>query len=140
MSIERISNAVPESRPFARTVLEIRSGFSRTSLCVAEEPMVETIPSPTRARIVSSPAPPTSRSMLARTVTRLSAMSWIPSLATAATLGVVITLGFTLIWTASKTFRPARSMAAARSNPRSMAALSAEISAFTTFATFPPAR
>jgi len=42
------------------------------------------MPSPTRAMIVSSPAPPTSRSMLVRTVTRETAISWIPSLATAA--------------------------------------------------------
>ena len=75
--------------------------------------MVLTIPSPTRARIVSSPAPPTSRLMLARTVTRASARSWIPSLAIAATLGVVITFGFTLTCTASNTSRPARSIAVA---------------------------
>ena len=75
--------------------------------------MVLTIPSPTRARIVSSPAPPTSRLMLARTVTRASASSWIPSLAIAATLGVVITFGLTLTCTASNTSRPARSIAVA---------------------------
>ena len=51
--------------------------------------MVVTMPSPTRAMIVSSPAPPTRRSMLARTVTRAVARSWIPSLATAATMGQV---------------------------------------------------
>jgi hypothetical protein len=33
------------------------------------------MPSPTRARIVSSPAPPTSRLMFARTVTRAIAIS-----------------------------------------------------------------
>ena len=53
----------------------------------------ETIPSPTRARMVSSPAPPTSWWMLARTVTRAFAINWIPFLATAATGGVSITFG-----------------------------------------------
>jgi hypothetical protein len=90
------------------------SGFSSTSLCVFAEPMVLTIPSPTRAITVSSPAPPTSRSMLVRTVTRETAISWIPSLATAAIRGVSITLGMTDIFTAAKTSRPARSMDAPR--------------------------
>jgi hypothetical protein len=90
------------------------SGFSSTSLWVSAEPMVLTMPSPTRAMMVSSPAPPTSRSMLVRTVTRDMAMSWMPSLATAATRGVSMTLGMTDIFTASSTSRPARSMAAAR--------------------------
>ena len=40
-----------------------------------DEPIVVTMPSPTRARIVSSPAPPTRRSMFARTVTRLIALT-----------------------------------------------------------------
>ncbi len=75
MSIERISNAVPESRPLASTVFEIASGFSSTALWESAEPIVDTMPSPTRARIVSSPAPPTSRLMLARTVTRAIAIS-----------------------------------------------------------------
>ena len=75
MSMERISKAVPESSPFWRTVFEIASGFSSTSLCDCADPMVDTIPSPTRARMVSSPAPPTRRLMLARTVTRATAMS-----------------------------------------------------------------
>ena len=78
--------------------------------------------------------------MLARTVTRLTAMTWMPSLATAATRGVVMTLGFTLICTASKTSRPARSIAAARSKSRGMLALRAEIRALTTLGTLPPAR
>src|SRR5687767_15418514 len=42
------------------------------------------ISSPTRAMIVSSPAPPTRRSRLVRTVTRDTAINWMPSLATAA--------------------------------------------------------
>jgi hypothetical protein len=90
--------------------------------------------------MVSSPAPPTSRLMLARTVTRAMAMSWMPSLAMAATRGVEMTLGFTEVCTASSTSRPARSMAAARSKGRSMLALSAAISACTTRSTLPPAR
>ena len=88
MSMERISNAVPESSPFASTVLEMLSGFSSTALWDEADPIVDTIPSPTRARIVSSPAPPTRRLMFARTVTRAVAMSWIPSFAIAATFGV----------------------------------------------------
>ena len=59
ISIESISNAVPESNPFFRTNLDIESGFSNTDLWDSDEPMEETIPSPTRAKIVSSPAPPT---------------------------------------------------------------------------------
>ena len=51
--------------------------------------------------------------MFARTVTRAMAISWMPSLAMAATLGVLITFGFTETFTASSTSRPARSMAAA---------------------------
>ncbi len=140
MSIDRISNAVPASSPFARTVFEMLSGFSSTALWLAAEPIVLTIPSPTRARIVSSPAPPTRRLMLARTVTRARASSWMPSLAIAATLGVVITFGLTLTCTASNTSRPARSIAAACLKPSGMPALSALMSARTTRSTFPPAR
>ena len=98
------------------------------------------MPSPTRAMTVSSPAPPTSRSMLVRTVTRETAMSWIPSFATAAMRGVSITLGITDIFTAASTSRPARSMAAARLKGIAMFALSAEIMAFTRLTTLPPAR
>ena len=107
---------------------------------LADEPIVLTMPSPTRAMMVSSPAPPTSRSMLVRTVTRDTAMSWMPSLATAAIRGVSMTLGMTDIFTASSTSRPARSMAAARLNGMTMLALSAEIMALTTRTTLPPAR
>ncbi len=138
--MERISYAVPESRPFSKTVFEMRLGFSSTALWLSADPIVDTIPSPTRARIVSSPAPPTRRWMLARTVTRAVAISWMPSFATAATLGVWITFGFTETCTASSTSRPARSMAAARLKSRSMFALSALMSAFTTLPTLPPAR
>ena len=138
--MERISKAVPESRPLESTFLEMLSGFSNTSLCELAEPIEETIPSPTRASMVSSPAPPTNWSILARTVTRATAISWIPSLATAATRLVSITLGFTDICTASNTSRPARSMAVAVLKSSSILALSAEISAFTTDCTFPLAR
>jgi hypothetical protein len=106
----------------------------------AAEPIEETVPSPTRAMIVSSPAPPTRRSMLARTVTRATAITWIPSFATATTRGVSITFGLTLTWTASSTSRPARSIAVARCHGRSMLARSAEMSAVTTRPTLPPAR
>jgi hypothetical protein len=67
-------------------------------------------------------------------------MSWMPSLATAAILGVSMTLGSTDICTASSTLRPARSIAAARLKGSGMFALSAEIIALTTRTTFPPAR
>ena len=140
MSMERISNAVPASRPLPSTTLEMLSGFSSTSLWDEAEPMDETIPSPTRASTVSSPAPPTSCLMLARTVTRALAISWIPSFATAVTGGVLMTLGFTDICTASNTSRPARSMAAAIWKSRGMLALFAEIRAITTLLTLPFAR
>ena len=122
ISIDSISNAVPESNPLLNTVFEIISGFSNTSECLFAEPTVVTTPSPTRAIIVSSPAPPTKRSILARTVTLALAIISIPSLATAAISGVTITLGFTENCTASKTLRPAKSIAAAFSNSKSMSA------------------
>ena len=140
ISIERISKAVPASRPLASTTLEIESGCSSTSLCDSDAPILDTIPSPTRARTVSSPAPPTSCLILARTVTLALAIIWIPSLATAVTGGVLITLGFTDICTASNTSRPARSMAAAILKSRLILALSAEIRALTTLGTLPFAR
>jgi len=102
--------------------------------------MVVTIPSPTLARIVSSPAPPTRRSIFARTVTRERALSWIPSFAMAATSGVSMTLGLTDIWTASRTSLPARSIATLLLKVSSIFALSAAINACTTRLTFPPAR
>ena len=67
-------------------------------------------------------------------------MSWIPSLATAAIFGVSMTFGMTDILTASRTSRPARSMAAARLKGSGMFALSAEIMALTSLTTLPPAR
>ena len=140
ISIDRISNAVPASNPFSRTVREMKSGFSSTSLCDTAEPIVDTIPSPTRASTVSSPAPPTSCLIDALTVTLALAISWIPSFATAVTGGVLITFGFTDICTASSTSRPARSMAVAMLYPRSMFALLAETSACTTCSICPPAR
>ena len=62
-----------------------------------------------------------------------------PSFATAETTGVSITLGRTDILTASRTFLPARSIAAALSKVKPKFALSAEINALTTLGTFPPA-
>jgi hypothetical protein len=116
------------------------SGFSSTSLWLSAEPIEETVPSPTRAMMVSSPAPPTSRSMFARTVTRAIAMTWMPSLATAAMRGVSMTFGLTLTCTAWSTSRPARSIAVARFHGSSMLARSALMSAPTTRPTLPPAR
>lgn len=78
--------------------------------------------------------------MLARTVTLALAMSWIPFLATADTGGVLMTFGLTDIWTASNTFRPARSMADAILKSRLMLAFCADTSAWMTFGTLPFAR
>ena len=58
--MDNISYAVPASSPLPRTSFEILSGFSSTSLCDLDDPIEDTIPSPTLAKIVSSPAPPTS--------------------------------------------------------------------------------
>ena len=109
--------------------------------------MVTMMPSPTRAMMVSSVAPPTSRAMFVRTVTRARARSWMPSCATASTVvlplagfGQSMTLGSTLVFTASRMSRPARSMAVARSHGSSILALSAAIIARTTRSMFPPAR
>ena len=140
ISIERISKAVPASNPRERTSFDILSGFANTSLCDCAEPIDVTIPSPTRARIVSSPAPPTNCARLARTVTRAIAINCIPSAATAATRGVLITFGLTEICTASNTSRPAKSIAVACLNVKLILALSAEINARITLGTFPPAR
>ena len=90
--------------------------------------------------IVASPAPPTRRSILARTVTRARTLSSIPFFATAEIIGVSITLGLTDICTASNTSRPARSIAAERSNVKGIDARSAAINASTTRSTSPPAR
>ena len=98
------------------------------------------MPSPTLASTVASPAPPTNLSIFALTVTLAIVFNWIPSFATAATVGVSITFGITDILTASSTSLPARSIAAALSNGKCMFALSAEINAATTFLTLPPAR
>ena len=95
ISIESISKAVPESSPLSRTNLDIESGFSKTDLCESAEPIDETTPSPTLARTVSSPAPPTNCLIFARTVTRAFEINCIPSFATAVTGGVSITFGFT---------------------------------------------
>lgn len=61
-------------------------------------------------------------------------------LAMAAMTGVSMTFGLTLICTASSTLRPARSMAAARSNSSGMSARCAAIRESTTRSTLPPAR
>ena len=140
ISIDNISKAVPASRPLSRTNFDILSGFSKTSLCDLADPIDVTIPSPTLAKIVSSPAPPTSCDMFALTVTLALQISWIPSAATAATEGVFITFGLTEIWTASNTSLPARSIAVDCLNVNWILAFSEEISALITWGTFPPAR
>jgi hypothetical protein len=122
------------------------SGFSSTSEWSAAEPMADTIPCPTRAMIVSSVAPPTSCLMFVFTVTRALTLSWMPFFATAsivgrprAALGTSITFGFTLVCTASRMSRPARSIAVAVLHGRSMLALFAAIIALITRTTSPPA-
>ena len=144
--MERISKAVFESRPLARTALDILSGFSSTALCESEEPMALTMPSPTRATMVSSVAPPTSWAMLVLTVTRARAISWMPSMATASMeslrpprMGQSMTRGLTDVLTASTMSRPARSMAQHCANSSLMFARAAAIIARTTFSTLPPA-
>ena len=67
-------------------------------------------------------------------------ISSIPFLVTAETGGVSITLGLTEICTASKTFLPAKSIAAALLNDNFIPAFSADINARTTFLTSPPAK
>ena len=81
------------------------------------------MPSPTLAIIVSSPAPPTNLAKFALTVTFAITFTSIPSIATAEIQGVSIILGVTLILTASKTFLPAKSIAAALSKDKSKFAL-----------------
>ena len=130
ISIERMSNAVPASSPLPKTSLDILSGFSSTSLCDLADPTQVTIPYPTLANMVSSPAPPTSCCKFALMVTLAFTTSCIPSMATAATDGVLITFGLTEICTASKTSLPAKSMAVACLKDRLIFAFSAEIKAF----------
>ena len=57
-------------------------GLASTSRCDSAEPMALTMPSPTRAMIVSSVAPPINCFRFARTVTRALTFSWMPFLAT----------------------------------------------------------
>ena len=113
--------------------------------------MVLTMPSPTRAMMVSSVAPPTKRLRFVRTVTRARALTTMPSLATPAMVllpsrgsGQSITLGLMEVRTASSTLLPvplvARSMAQARSKTSWMPAFRAAMSASTTMGTSPPAR
>ncbi len=54
--------------------------------------------------------------------------------------GQGMTLGLTEVWTASRTLRPARSIAAARLYDSGMSARLAAINARTTLGTLPPAR
>ena len=108
--------------------------------------MALTIPSPTRAMIVSSVAPPITWFKFARTVTLARTRSSIPLRATAARAcgllrgGQSMTLGYTLVCTASSTSRPARSIAVACLKFRSNLALWAAMMALVTSGTLPPAR
>ena len=109
--------------------------------------MALTIPWPTRAITVSSPAPPMSWRMLVRTVTRARTLSTMPSLDWPSMVcrpepapGTSMTLGFTEVATASSTSRPARSMAAALDQSSGISGAAAAIMARTTLGTRPPAR
>jgi len=96
--------------------------------------MLVTMPSPTRAMIVSSVAPPTKRSRFVRTVTRAFTFTPMPSFATPsmvvrplAAFGQSITFGLMLVLTASSTVFVvpfvARSMAQVRFQSSVMARL-----------------
>jgi hypothetical protein len=68
--METISKAVWNPVAGPSTVGGIMSGLASTFRWSSAEPMALTMPSPTRAMIVSSVAPPISCCRLARTVTR----------------------------------------------------------------------
>jgi len=109
ISIERISKAVPESRPLPRTSFEMLSGFSSTDLWIGLTRWMKRSPHlPWRVRFLRR----ASHQLFDVGTNRhpCLAMSWIPSFATAVTDGVSITFGLTDIFTASRTSRPARSM------------------------------
>ena len=67
--MDKISNAVPESRLSPIPIGRWCQDFQVLLVWELAEPIEVTIPSPTRAKMVSSPAPPTSCRMFARTVT-----------------------------------------------------------------------
>jgi len=113
--------------------------------------MVVTMPSPTRAMMVSSCAPPTKRSRFVRTVTRALTFTWMPSLATAsmvvrplAGFGQSMTFGLTEFRTASRTDlfvpRVAMSIAQARFQSSERPAFCAAMRAWTVCTMLPPAR
>ena len=92
--------------------------------------------------IVSSVAPPTRFGISVLTVTLALALTSIPSFETAdnfPSTGASITFGYTLVCTADKTSRPARSIAVAISKVNSIPAFDAAINASTTLSTSPPA-
>ena len=131
--------------------LPVRLVPATRSKAARAEPIALTIPSPTRAMIVSSVAPPTNRSRCERTVTRALTFTPMPSCATPSIvvrpmfgLGASMTFGLILVRTASNTVLPvpfvARSMAQARLKSSVIPALSAAINARTTWLTSPPAR
>ena len=100
MSIERISNAVPLSRPLRSTSFDMLSGFSSTCLWLSDEPMLDTMPSPTRASTVSSLS--TAYELAYVGAHRDSGFGYelYAVLGHCGHRGVSITLGFTLICTA----------------------------------------
>src|SRR5216110_543258 len=144
----------PPGTPFfffkQKTAYELSSRDWSSDVC-SSDLIALTMPSPTRAMIVSSVAPPTKRSRCERTVTRAFTLAPMPSLATPSMvvrpidgLGTSITLGLMLVRTASSTVLPvplvARSMAHARLKSSAIPALSAAINARITWPTSPPAR
>ena len=95
------------------TTLEMVSGFSNTALWFSAEPMVVTIPSPTLARdgLFTGTTYPASEYWPVRSPWPLLSAGYRLWLPLSPWEVILITLGFTLICTASSTSRPARSMA-----------------------------
>ena len=140
ISIERISNAVPASSPLRSTSFDMESGFSSTDLWFQRNRLTK------RYLHLHVPGLYLRRHhhQLANIGTYRHTcfgyqLDTVLS-ATAVTGGVSITLGLTDICTASKTSRPARSIAVAIWNGSSILAFDADTNAWTTRSTCPPAR
>ena len=81
-SIDTISNAVCESSALCSTACEIRLGLASTSVWCSAEPMALTMPSPTRAMIVSSRGAADQPVELGPHRDAARALSWMPFLQT----------------------------------------------------------
>lgn len=145
--MDKISNAVPASRPLPNTVREIRSDFPIHLYALLQRNLQSLqYLSPTRAIIVASPAPTPQRvlsSILVRTVTRehepLSSINYFCYCRDNWCFNH-FRLGRTFVPLQYIRLR-ARSIAAERSNVKGIGcARSAAINAFMTRSTSPPAR